>query len=333
MSDAFRHLYMDGGADRLTPLTAVALYDEFRELTPSGPDGDKMIANLSDRLVKVDLLDGAANVLEPQVKHRLSGVDKARAGARLAAIRLLDNKPDLAAQALADSQISDPLPDDLAATRRRLQSQADFGAGQTLKALDEIKDDDSLPARWQRADMLWQLQEWPAAANALGKLIEGEEDAIARQAGLIMAKNNVAIDPAAALRQTLAEPAQASGAQPASATADANAGQGPVTFTDVMAQLRIKAFKERLGQVVLNQAVALSLAGDRRGLRGLARDYGKDMAQTDLAKSFAMLTSPSNGLAESVSAEMASVDQIGSFVDEYRRILRQASLSEPALTN
>ncbi|MET1027033.1 MAG: hypothetical protein ABWY00_07685, partial [Dongiaceae bacterium] len=94
MSDAFRHLYLDGAADRLTPLTAVALYDEFRELTPSGPDGDRMIANLADRLVKVDLLEGAANLLDTQVKHRLSGLEKARAGARLAAIRLLDNKPD-----------------------------------------------------------------------------------------------------------------------------------------------------------------------------------------------------------------------------------------------
>lgn len=341
MSDAFRHLYLDGAADRLTPLTAVALYDEFRELTPSGPDGDKMIVNLSDRLVKVDLLDGAANVLEPQVKHRLSGIDKARAGARLAAIRLLDNKPDLAAQALVDSKIDDPLPEDLAATRQRLQSQADFGAGQTLRALDEIKNDDSLPARWQRADMLWQLREWPAAASALGKVVEGEEDAIARQAALIMAKNNVTIDPAAALRQissTSSDAAAPSGAADQTGAGQAGAGQsdasqGPVTFTDVMAQLRVKAFKERLGQVVLNQAVALSLAGDRKALRGLARDYGKDMAQTDLAKSFAMLTSPSNGLAESVSAELASVDQINSFVDEYRRLLRQASLSEPALTN
>ena len=349
MSDAFRHLYLDGAADRLTPLTAVALYDEFRELTPSGPDGDRMIANLADRLVKVDLLDGAANLLDTQVKHRLTGLDKARAGARLAAIRLLDNKPDLAMQALVDSQVPDKLPDDMVATRQRLQSQADFGNGQTLKALDEIKNDDSLPARWQRADMLWQLREWPAAADSLGQVIEGEEDAIARQAGLIMAKNNVSLDPSAALRQTLppsqdqdpaADPtaagaAPAAAVQPVAATpADQGTDQrGPVTFTDVMAQLRQQAFKDRLGRVVLNRAVAMSLAGDRRGLRALARDFGKDMAQTDLSKTFAMLTSPGNGLTDSVSAEMASVDQINSFVDEYRNLLRQASLSQPALTN
>ncbi|HVJ41275.1 MAG TPA: hypothetical protein VM639_07255, partial [Dongiaceae bacterium] len=182
MGDAFEHLYLGGGADALSPMTAVALYDEFRELTPSGEAGDRMIAALADRLVKVDLLDGAAKLLDGQVKHRLSGIDKSRAGTRLAAIYLLDNKPDMAAQALKDSQVSDQLPNDLDALRGRLQSQADFGSGQTLKALDEIKNDDSLPARWQRADMLWQLQEWPAAADALGNVIDGEEQALAQQA-------------------------------------------------------------------------------------------------------------------------------------------------------
>jgi hypothetical protein len=337
MSDAFQRLYLEGGADALSPLTAVALYDEFRELTPSGAPGDRMIAALADRLVKVDLLDGAAKLLDGQVKHRLSGIDKARAGARLAAVQLLNNSPDLAAQALNDSRVSDPLPEDLAALRRRLQSQADFGAGQTLKALDEINGDNSLPARWQRADMLWQLQEWPAAAAALGKVIDGEEQALAQQAAQIMARNNVAADPSAALRDiplpgAAPAPAADAAAAPASPTPSDQAAAAP-TGADILAAVRADAFKNRLGRVVLNRAVAMSLANDRVGLRQLARDYGKDMDRTALAKTFSMLTSPGNGLAESVTAEMASIDQINSFVDEYRNILRQSSLSSPALTN
>ncbi|HNB28248.1 MAG TPA: hypothetical protein PLR41_14885, partial [Alphaproteobacteria bacterium] len=77
MSAAFRNLYLENGADRLSPLVAVALYDEFRELTPAGADGDRMITMLADRLVKVDLLDRAANLLDSQVKKRLTGLDKA----------------------------------------------------------------------------------------------------------------------------------------------------------------------------------------------------------------------------------------------------------------
>jgi hypothetical protein len=340
MSDAFQRLYLEGGADALSPLTAVALYDEFRELTPSGAAGDRMIAALADRLVKVDLLDGAAKLLDGQVKHRLSGIDKARAGARLAAIQLLNNSPDLAAEALNISRVADQLPEDLAALRRRLQSQADFGAGQTLKALDEINGDDSLPARWQRADMLWQLQEWPAAAAALGKVMDGEEQALAQQAAQIIARNNVAADPSAALRDvtlpgTAPAPAPAAGAADAATTNAAAAAPSttPTTGADILAAVRADAFKNRLGRVVLNRAVAMSLANDRIGLRQLARDYGQDMDRTGLAKTFGMLTSPGNGLAESVTAEMASIDQINSFVDEYRNILRQSSLSAPALTN
>lgn len=333
MGDAFEHLYLGGGADALSPMTAVALYDEFRELTPSGEAGDRMIAALSDRLVKVDLLDGAAKLLDGQVKHRLSGIDKARAGTRLAAIYLLDNKPDMASQALKDSQVGDQLPDDLAALRGRLQSQADFGAGQTLKALDEIKNDDSLPARWQRADMLWQLQEWPAASDALGQVIDGEEQALAQQAAQVMAHNNVAIDPAAALRDAGASgnAAPAANAQPANAAATPLAAGA--TYADTLAKVRADAFQSRLAKVVLNRAVALSLANDRAGLHKLARDYGKDMSGTNLAHTFDMLTSPGNGLAESVTAEMSSIDQISSFVDEYKNLMRQASLSSPSLTN
>jgi hypothetical protein len=73
MSSAFRELYLDGGADRLSPLTAVALYDEFRELTPAGAEGDRMMSLLADRLVKVDLLGRAGEFLDTLVAKRLSG--------------------------------------------------------------------------------------------------------------------------------------------------------------------------------------------------------------------------------------------------------------------
>ncbi|MCG8512413.1 MAG: tetratricopeptide repeat protein, partial [Rhodospirillales bacterium] len=57
MTDAFGRLYLEGAADVLPPVTAIALYDEFKELTPPGDKGDEMIRKLADRLVAVDLLD------------------------------------------------------------------------------------------------------------------------------------------------------------------------------------------------------------------------------------------------------------------------------------
>ena len=304
MSKAFRELYLENGADRLTPLTAVALYDEFRELTPAGAEGDHMISLLADRLVKVDLLGRAGELLDQLVKKRLSGLDKAQAGTRLASIRMLDQKPELALQALKDSAIEEALPPDLAARRKRLEARATFDSGDTLGGLSMLQSDDSLDAKWLRADMEWRLREWPAAATALGELIAGEEQAMADERAALKA----AMDP-------VKHPAASIGSAEAEAQLEAKQEQH---------------FKDRVAPMILNRAVALSLASDRRGLKALANEYGKRMEGTDQAKAFAMLTTPDNGLVESISAEMSSVDRIDAFVTDYRERLKKESLGTGA---
>ena len=304
MSKAFRELYLENGADRLTPLTAVALYDEFRELTPPGVDGDRMISMLADRLVKVDLLGRAAELLDDLVKKRLTGLDKAEAGTRLASIRMLDQKPEAALQALKGSAIDEPLPPALFAERKRLEARATFDAGDTLGGLQMLNGDDSLDAKWLRADMQWRTREWPAAATALDDLVAAEEQAMADERAALEAATDPAKNPTAAVGRADAEEA-----------------------------LRAKQdqhFKDKIAPLLLNRAVALSLASDRRGLKALANDYGKQMEGTDQAKAFAMLTAPDNGLVESISAEMASVDRIDAFVTDYRERLKKASLGEAA---
>jgi hypothetical protein len=304
MAATFRELYLENGADRLSPLSAVALYDEFRELTPAGAEGDRMMSLLADRLVQVDLLGRAGELLDGLVAKRLSGLDKAHAGTRLAAIRMLDQKPELALKALKDSAIEDVLPPDLAAERRRLEARATFDSGDTLSGIRMLEGDKSLEAKWLRADMQWRVREWPAAATALGDLIAGEEQAMA--------------DERAALKQAL---------DPATNPA---ASVGAAEAEEELQAKQEQRFKERIAPLLLNRAVALSLASDRRGLKALANDYGERMAGTDQAKAFAMLTAADNGLVESVSAEMASVDRINAFVTDYRERLKQASLSTDA---
>lgn len=304
MSRAFRELYMENGADRLSPLMAVALYDEFRELTPAGLDGDRMISMLADRLVKVDLLDRAAILLDDLMKKRLTGLDKAEAGTRLASIQMLDQRPDLALKALEDSKIDEPLPPELVGQRNRLAARATFDSGNELGGLKMLADDPSLEAKWLRADMLWRTREWPAAATALGELIDGEEAAMAEEVAANKAAHDVTKDPSKALTS-----------EEAAAALQARQEQH---------------FKERIAPLILNRAVALSLASDRRGLKALANDYSEAMAATDQAKAFDMLTSPDNGLIESVTAEMAGVERIDAFVTDYREKLKAQSLSEPS---
>src|SRR5262249_30740802 len=92
MRDAFETLFLKGKADSMPPVEALALFYDFIDLTPIGPDGDEMIRRMSDRLVAVDLLGPAATLLNYQVTKRLDGVARAQVATRLAMIQLLDHK-------------------------------------------------------------------------------------------------------------------------------------------------------------------------------------------------------------------------------------------------
>ncbi|PWC85822.1 hypothetical protein TSH100_14700 [Azospirillum sp. TSH100] len=169
MSRIFADLYKDG-AQRLPTLDAMQLYDQFRELTPVGEAGDEIIRQLAERLISIDLLNRAADLLQHQVEYRLSGLDKARVGTRLASVRLLDNKPEEALKALELSNVAG-LPADLAAERRLMQAKALAELNRGDEAMQLLAQDDSTNANLLRVDIAWKGQKWDAAALALNKVI------------------------------------------------------------------------------------------------------------------------------------------------------------------
>lgn len=188
MTDAFAKLYLEGGAERMPPLTALALYDDFRELTPPGARGNEMIQRLADRLVTVDLLDRAANLLDRQVKFRLEGVEKARIGARLALIRLLDRRPEAAVGALDESAVPG-IPVELARERNRLRARAQFDLGNPEQAITLLQPDTSREADLLRADILWRQQDWAGAAEVFARLADplaDKRDLTEREATLVL---------------------------------------------------------------------------------------------------------------------------------------------------
>ncbi len=166
LGTAFRSLFLDGGADGLPPVQALALFFDFKDLTPVGSDGDAMVRKLAHRLVDVDLLDQAAELLKYQADNRLDGVARAEVDTNLALIQVMNRQPEAALDALNASRTT-LLPAALQSQRRVIQSRALSALGRYDDALEILDEDKSLDAQAARAEALWRKRDWPQAGKSL----------------------------------------------------------------------------------------------------------------------------------------------------------------------
>lgn len=170
MTRTFTDLFAKDGAAKMTPLEAMGLYEQYRELTPPGPDGDRIIRKLAERLVEIDLLDRAAQLLDHQVQYRLNGAEKAQVGTRLAGIRLLDGKPEEAVAALDKSNVPEITPE-MAEERKLLRARALSQIDKGAEAVQLLAADQSRNANLLRIDIAMRDKQWKAAAQALADVI------------------------------------------------------------------------------------------------------------------------------------------------------------------
>lgn len=181
MSKVFTALFMGPDLEKLSALDAVALYEQFSELSPPGAEGDKLARMLSERLVRADLLTRAAAILENQVNNRLKGDDLIRIGKRLAVIYLLDRQPQKALATLSklENPVNLMLPGperdqteyEMTLLRARAYAQ-DNRAEQALTLLKDMKPDPDINRL--RADISWQAGFWAEAADALTQVLEDQ---------------------------------------------------------------------------------------------------------------------------------------------------------------
>lgn len=170
--EVFGELFLNGLADSLGPVDALGIYYDFRALTPPGTRGDEMIRNLARRLVRVDLLPQAADLLEYQLDNRLRGIARTQVAADLAVIYLADRRPQDALRVLNATRLPG-IPDSLARQRRILEARAMIDGGRDQLAIDMLRDVDGRDATLLRIDAHWKARRYTEASELIEALYAG----------------------------------------------------------------------------------------------------------------------------------------------------------------
>lgn len=268
MADAFNRLYIGGAADKLAPVTAIALYEEFKELTPAGAKGDEMVQKLAERLINVDLLDQGAELLKAQVNFRLKDKDKARVGAKLAMVHILERKFEDTIKVL-DGTDMPGLDPEFIEQRRHIRARALVGLERQDEALELLKEDKSIEADLLRTDIFWNAKNWPKAALSIKQLAKAFD-----------AKPNAPLD-------------------------------------------------DKQSAYILNEAIALALSNNERGLDRLRLDYITAMDATPLKDAFRLIASPQTiGLIDynTIAAKVTDVKNFQTFMAAYLERMKSKTL-------
>lgn len=170
MAAVFEDLFLTDKASTLPPIEALALYYDFSRLTPIGRRGDELIRRLADRLVSVDLLDQAAELLDHQVNYRLTGVAKAQVAAKLAVVHLMNGKPTEAVRVLVGTRMPQ-LPAQLRDERLIIEARALSDTGRHATAAELIENIKGPAAERLRADIAWDAKNWREAGERLEKML------------------------------------------------------------------------------------------------------------------------------------------------------------------
>jgi tetratricopeptide (TPR) repeat protein len=168
----FDSLFLAGKGDALPAIDALSLFYDFRDLTPIGRRGDEMIRRLADRLVSVDLLDQAAELLQYQVDNRLQGAARAQVATRLAVIYLMNRKPDKAQATLRATRTAD-LSNEIRIPRLLLEARALSDLGRHDFALEVIESIEGRETVRLRSDIYWAARRWQKAAEHI-ELLYGD---------------------------------------------------------------------------------------------------------------------------------------------------------------
>jgi hypothetical protein len=166
----FSEIFLGGLGESLGRIDAVSLFFDFRDFLPIGRHGDEIVRSLADRLVALDLLDKAAELLRHQIDNRLEGAARSTIAARLATIYLMGNSPVDALQVLRETRLPE-LPVAIKRARMLLEARALSDLSRTELALEVLGGEEGLEVDRLRADIFWTGRRWREAGEAHEQLL------------------------------------------------------------------------------------------------------------------------------------------------------------------
>lgn len=170
MQRVFTDLLTSDPGSKIKPLELVSVYTEFSSLVPPGPEADAAALNYADALIRMDLLDKASGVMEDRLKNGLAEDKVGPLGTKLAAVYLLNEKPDRALNALTETERPD-LGDKQKEERALLKARAESQMRKTAEAIATLSTLTSKNAQKLKADVLWRAQQWTDAGTAIESLL------------------------------------------------------------------------------------------------------------------------------------------------------------------
>jgi tetratricopeptide (TPR) repeat protein len=153
---------------KLTLEQAAGLYWDYRDLSPSGADGDLLVSRLAERLQSAGLYGRAAELLEHQLFTRVNDLAQGPLSARVASLHILSGRPDRAIAALRKTANED-YPDAMIYARQRVEAVALSQLGRVEEAfavLQNVPDAGAL-----RSEILWKKRQWAGLASETGKAL------------------------------------------------------------------------------------------------------------------------------------------------------------------
>lgn len=153
------HTIFLNSANKNDDFESVALFYEFKDLIPIGNAGDEIVLAMIKKMIKLDLIDQAIELLEHQVKYRLKDQQRVDSADDLAVLLLLNHSSEKAIQILNESD-KDNFKFHEYSKRLILRAKALIDLERYDEAFKCIESDASNDAKILKRECLFQSSKW-----------------------------------------------------------------------------------------------------------------------------------------------------------------------------